>query len=184
MTRAEFIENVTTWDELLDFCNRNDISVCEDVMSDSEKDEWIEDNLYDYVSHNSWQIVRDMLNEISDGYDYYLHNGGLEFTVLDDYADFDAYKEDVLNDGDIYEIWDEDQDDEELYDYTDEEEQELEEDDGIDPAASEPFTIGELYTVCSGVLHSINQKSEESEKEVNFAFDEFVMNYVKGELKG
>lgn len=45
MTRNEFIENITEWWELKEFCSDNDCFVCEDIISEGEYDEYVSDDI-------------------------------------------------------------------------------------------------------------------------------------------
>lgn len=182
MTRTEFDENITTWSELIDFCNDNSIYICEDVIDAEERDSQINSDLADFVRREDWTTVWETLDDIPTGYSHYRRDGEFEYTALDDYGDFDDYKDEVGDYCDRNGLWDPEEDEEE---YEDEEILECEDENDSDEfePAEEPFAIGELYTVCSGVLHSITRKSEEFEKEVNSAFDDFVMNFVPAETK-
>lgn len=93
MTRQEFINDVTWFGELKDFCYENDCDVCEDVIDSETMDEWIWDEIRDWGG--SWEDLSDALGGISQGYDWYRRDGSLDYVYLDQ-RDFDAYKSDVL----------------------------------------------------------------------------------------
>lgn len=173
MTRSEFIEEITTWCELLDFCDQHDLEACSDVVSDSDKDDAINNALSEFVRYNDWETVYSVLEDIPCGYQYYQKNRDFDYEPLDD-RNFERYKEDVIQECDDWDIWD----------YEDEEEEDFFEEESEVAEESEPFTIGELYTVCSGVLQSIGEEKEKREKERNASFDSFVMNFVSAEMKG
>ena len=94
MTRQEFIDDVTTWWELIDFCNNEGCDVCEYVYSSDVYDDLINEDLQEMVRHESWHSVYSWLDNLPSGYDYY--DTYDDYVGLDDNWDFDRYKEDVL----------------------------------------------------------------------------------------
>ena len=118
MTRAEFIDTVNEWWELIDFCSDEDCDICNDIYSDDERDDYINQRLSDIAGNaGDWRSLRDELYDITTGYDYYLYNDWTDWIGLTD-EDFEDYKQQVLlwmDNGD----WWEDEDDEEEY-YEDE----------------------------------------------------------------
>lgn len=62
MTRNDFLNDVTEWWELLDFCSDEGCNICEDIIDSDQLDE---DTNY------SWRDIRDSLSEIPTGYGYY-----------------------------------------------------------------------------------------------------------------
>ena len=124
MTREEFIHDITTFDELYDFCYGEDIeSLMEDYLNEenSEASDWIEESISN--REGGWMDLRESLNELYDQYEgatwYYVGNGELE-VCDEDY--FEDLKRDVLTHCDEHGIFDEDDDDEDF-----DEEEEVEE---------------------------------------------------------
>ena len=70
MTRQEFIDNVTEWSELIDFCDDNELDECEDVMSSEDMNDYIENNISDHVYDSGWRSVVETLSGIDTNYDY------------------------------------------------------------------------------------------------------------------
>ena len=137
MTRHEFIENINDWENLISFCNDYECDVCNDVYDPEQRDEYIDDNLYELVQEECWGEVRDLLNEIPTENDYYKNNGSyLDWTGLDNEDDFEEYKQDALNWGDNNDIWNEEEADD-----IDEEE--------LDPVPEEDISTSELFSMCS-----------------------------------
>ena len=136
MTRHEFIEEIDSWEDLIQFCNSyNDCYICDDVYNSYDKDEYIDSNFYGLCREECWTAVRDYLNEIPTGSDYYKNSGSyLDWIELDS-DDFEEYKQDALNWGDDNDIWDEEE--------SDEEEEEL------DPVPEEDISTSELFSMCS-----------------------------------
>ena len=88
MTRQQFIEEVNSWYDLIDFCNDNNLDDLCDVYDDETASELIDEALAEEIQYRSWRDIRDMLGSIDDGYDFYLARGGLAFEGLSDW-DFD-----------------------------------------------------------------------------------------------
>lgn len=124
MIREEFIDDITTFDELYDFCYGEDIeSLMEDYLNEenSEASDWIEESISN--REGGWMDLRESLNELYDQYEgatwYYVGNGELE--ACDDGC-FESIKQEVLEYCDEHGIFDEDDDDEDS-----DEEEEVEE---------------------------------------------------------
>lgn len=114
MTRGEFIEQITSWSELLSFCYDYDCEVCADIISHDSLAEYIADDFRTFADRYSWTDIRGWLNDIDDDADYYYRSGSFEYESVDD--DFDSYKDDVLSWGDDDGIWDPEDEDEEFDD--------------------------------------------------------------------
>lgn len=166
MTRQEFIDDVTSWDELIDFCNDNGCGYCDDVYSEYSRDEYIDDDLVDMARNaDGWSDLLDSLNNIPTGYDFYRRDDYGEWRGLGDY-EFSDYKSDVLEWGDDAEIWDEDEeeDGEEPW-YVDDEE--------FTPP-DESISIADLMTSCNSKLQKISDDAEKAAAEDEKAFQAFV----------
>ena len=107
MTRREFIEDVTNFDELIDFCAGNDCSICDGITDRYGLDDKVDDWLRDVVGERSWQDIYDVLDNIDTDGDWYDE----DFEPLDD-DDFDSYKSDVLDWVDGWGGWDDDEEEE------------------------------------------------------------------------
>lgn len=189
MTRQEFIDNVTTWSELLYFCYDENIDFCEDVYTEDAKDEYFDDILVDMARDaGSWQELYDRLEKIPTGYDYYIRDDYGDFEGADD-DDFDSHYEDVLEYMDDNEYWDDDDGDE---DY----EEEPVREEYVDPEDEEPVeeedvSIAELFTTCNSKLQKIDADTEAAaraaEEEDEEAFNDFCAEVgvtVTVEIKG
>ncbi len=110
MTRREFEENINNFQELYDFCYDNDLQTMESVETkDAIFQDLIDDHIKEYLSSGYWYNLRNILDDIDDGYDYYRVDGILDYIPITD-DDFEAYKSDVADEMDGY--WD-DEDEEE-----------------------------------------------------------------------
>lgn len=145
MTRREFVEDVTTFSELLALCEEVGCDACYDIVDEDQRDDIIIEELRDMIGYNSWEDIMDGLARIDTGYDYYRHEGGLDFCGLGD-GDIETLKMDVLVWCDEEECWEPD-------------EEEFEEeassrwlDDGSEPLnCEEDFSVSKLMDMCAGV---------------------------------
>lgn len=174
MTRNEFIESITDWWELKEFCSDNDCCVCEDVISEDEYDDNVSDDISDEVRNYGWTEIRDFLYDLPSGYDYYRINGTFNYDGLNQ-NDFEDYKEDVLEWGDDCGIWDEEEpegeDDNEDTDESDWFSAEHEQvDDTEPPIEDEDFSVGDLMTMCSAVFIRAQQTEAEEQHRADEKF--------------
>lgn len=168
MTRQDFIDNVTTWSQLLRVCYDYDCDVCEDIIDDEQYDDYIEEDISNREC--DWSDLRDCLNDIpSNNYYYYHRNGWLDYEGLNDGSDFRAYKDRVLEWMDDLENWDDDEEDEDDGDDDDEEEEEIEPDEEYDVT---DFDVKSLVTACQSYLQKIyDDAAREEQDEYNSASD-------------
>ena len=132
MTRQEFMDNVTCWYDLIDFCNEQGCDVCEDVVDEDLRDEYLNDYVHSLSDYTSWWEVYETLENVPGGYTYYRYVSSTEFEGLDDYEDFDCYKADTLRWAESNGVFDEEDEEEED---EDEEDEEFDEDDELDEDA-------------------------------------------------
>ena len=168
MTRNEFIDNITEWYELKDFCNDFDCDVCEDIYDD---DDYVEEDIRDAIADYGWRDIRDFLGNLPSGYYYYRRNSAFDYDGLDD-DDFEDYKADVLEWGDDYGAWDDEEEEDEEYadaddDFLDSLEEEPDEDETIE---EEDFSIDDLIGMCSVVFVAIQNDEVEKQQEEDEAF--------------
>ena len=112
MTRQEFINNVTTWSELLSFCYDYDCDVCADIISHDSLAENIADDFNSYGYEYPWTDIRRWLNNIDDSARYYYRSGSFEYESVDNNGTFEEYKDEVLSWGDDMYIFDDEDEDE------------------------------------------------------------------------
>lgn len=168
MTRAEFIEDINSFYDLIDFCRDYECSYCDDIYDEDARDEAINEELMDWARDNDWQQLYILLDNIPTGYEYYHYTDG-EWYGLDD-GDIDDWKDDVLEWGDDNEIWEDDEEEPPEDDFQDE-------DDGLE-VEPEPISIGELFGVCNSQLHRIGDDEVQSAKAEDEAFTMFVTGHV------
>lgn len=169
MTRQQFIDEVNDWWELIDFCNDEGCSYCDDVYSEESRDDYINEKLVDMARNaDSWSELLDILNDIATGFDYYSRDDYGEWYGLGDY-EFNEYRDNVLEWGDDNDIWEEEEEDEPLLDDDDEDD---------DFVADEPMSIGELMGACSSQLQQIGTDKKAETAADDEAFEVFVAGCV------
>lgn len=117
MTRRDFIEDVTCWYELEDFCAQADIrEVLEDVYDDEAFDSMVTEDIIDYLQNwGGWRDLDNIVNDLPGGWDRYIHYGDslTDWQGSDDGDErFEEYKGYVIERADDDELWDEDEEDE------------------------------------------------------------------------
>lgn len=166
MTREDFIENIQSWEDLINFCSDYGCDYCEDVYDDDQMDDYINETLVDMARNSDgWRDLRNMLNDIPTGYDYYIRDEYDEFREADD-DEFEDYKSSVIEWGDNGDVWDEDEE-EDYYDDEDEEpapsmstsESNNEEEDVVEEGCS----LQELFESGVDSLRALSEKEEPDE---------------------
>lgn len=159
MTRQEFIDNIDTVGELIDFCDEHGCYECEDIYSEDGMDDYINEScLGGWARNNSWRDLLNILNDLPTGWDWYHMDEYGEWYGVDD-DDFEDYKQRVLEWGDNNYAWDteEEEEDEEL---EEPEEPGCEPDEPFEP----DFSLSELYTSSVSVFRvSVAQAAAEQE---------------------
>ena len=176
MLRQDFIDDITTWGELIDFCNDEDCDICEDIYSEDARDEDIDRNsLVEWARGNSWQDLLNILRDIPTGSDYYYCDDYGDWYEADDNM-FEDRKRDVLEWMDDGGYWDDEDEDEEIFDEIDTEFSEDEED--LEPIEPEDISFTDLLTSCSQKLKTIEDTQEQEAQEEAENFDSFVMSFT------
>ena len=180
MRRQDFIDNVTTWSELISFCYDEDCDVCEDIYSEEARDEDVDNNLVERARNHTWQELLDILEDIPTGGSYYYSDDWGDWHEADDDM-FEDRKQDVIDWMDDNDYWDEeeDEDDEEFLDEMPfPEEDEIEEDEDLEPIEDEDISFTDLLTSCSQKLKTIEDTQEQEAQEEAENFDSFVMSFT------
>lgn len=128
MTRREFLEEVNDFSDLLDFCWEESLSTCEDVYSEGSLSELIDEEIKEKIQYNSWMEVRDFLNDIPEGYDFYSQDGYGDWRGLGS-DDFEDYKLEVLREMDASGAWEDEPEEE--------------------PIEFDELTLDELFSECA-----------------------------------
>jgi len=181
MTRHEFIENVNHWWELLEFCYNEDCEVCDDIVEDGDRDNEIYEDIREYMGDYSWSELRDMLDRIPTGYDYYRRDGAFDYCGMDDESDFDRYKDDVIEWMDDGGYWEDEEDEDDYADdagfaYADAAEPE---EPAEEPVPDEDFSVGDLMGMCCVAFVAIQQDNERREQESAAALQQYLNEMPK-----
>lgn len=156
MTRECFYENINSISELLDFCNEENIEIANNIYDYDSYQDWLNDRMLDYSRELTWHELRDWLNSIDDGWDYYFFDEYDEVSGIDDQL-FLSLKDDVAREMDSYDSWDEPEAILEIefdLDDSDFTSQSAEEEDFT--TDNEPLSVFELFHSCNEVLSNIN----------------------------
>lgn len=166
MTRDEFINDVTTFSELMSFCCDNGCeSVVEDIRDNDDYNEYLNDNFRDLIYEEGWQSARDAMNDVdNDYYDYYRYDYGDWYPLDDDY-DLDGFKDEVLEIMDEDDAWD-DPDEEQEESYV-EPEPAPEPEPCVPAEGTEEIDTTELLALNSQLLASIKEREVEDVEENN-----------------
>jgi len=159
MTRQDWIDNITTWYELIDFCNEEGYEdYINDIYSEESRDDYLNYSLVEMARQaDSWESLLETLNDIPTGYDYYRQDDYGDWVVLDCDYDFRERKDEVLERLDDDEFWD---------DYEEEEEEpaaENEDPDDLIPVEDEDMDVSELFTACNSTLQKLDSETDNNE---------------------
>lgn len=118
MKRSDFLENVTTLDELVDVCNCVGMPYIyedEGLLNADEYDDRVKTDISDSWNDMQWRELGEFISELPDWERgcYYMGTAILEYHVADD-RDFARLKQVVLNYFDADDIWDEEEPEEEI----------------------------------------------------------------------
>ncbi len=181
MTKTDFLDDIDTWSRLMDFCDEENCDICEDVYDKDEVDSKIDEDIIEELRYTPWQNIRDNLNNIPEGSEYYYRQDSLDYSALDDIG-FDNYKDRVVDWMDENESWDEEDENEswDEEDVTNVEDivEDLQEEFLEDMIPNEAFSITELISGCAVDIALLQREDKErrveSELEIDEAFSELV----------
>lgn len=168
MTRQEFIDNTEYWSELIEVCSDYGCSVCDDVYDSDQCDDWIDEHTEEWAENENWRELRDMLDAIPTGYDYYRIDEYDNVHGLDN-QDFENYKSQVAEWMDDHALWDAE---EEEFDDNEEPVPIVQPQPVDESAPEEDFSISELMEVCQSQLQSLPIVEETVEEDVFDFFDD------------
>ncbi len=174
MTANEFLENVNEWWELKDFCSETGCDYCDDIVDKYTLDEDVEYALSEYHCDYNWREIRDLLNDIPTGYDFYRCNGSFDYVGLDG-EDFESLKEDVYDWAFLNGYFDDEEEDEEVEDGSSEPEE--------DPVEDEDFSVSDLMSMCSVTLITIQKDSVHRAQESEAALNQYINVNIPKVLK-
>ena len=73
MTRQEFLDSIESFSDLINFCNENDIyqAYTQNIYDNEDYDMEICRRISEYSNNDSWEEIRDWLDNLPCGCDYY-----------------------------------------------------------------------------------------------------------------
>lgn len=149
MNANDFLENVNDYYELKEFCSEVGCEYCDCILDNGGLDEEVDYALGEYIRDYSWDEIRDLLDEIPIGYEWYRRDSSFDYVGLDGSA-FEDSKDEVyewaLNNG----YFDDNEGDEEYNDATDPE--------FCDEVEEEDFSVSDLMEMCSVTLVTIQAR--------------------------
>lgn len=110
MTRQEFIDGITTWHELIEFCRAHDMITCDDIIHHNALQQNIAEDMVLHGDQFDWTDIRAWLDDIDADAAYYCRASSFEYEALDD-GDFDDYKDYALDEADEIGLWTDGMDD-------------------------------------------------------------------------
>ena len=181
MTRDEFCYGVTTWWELIDFCNDNRLyHIIENVVSSEVRDEWIDEMLVDMARNNSWYELYQTLSDYADenGYDYYIYDECYGTYRHADDDDLEDYKNEVIEAMDDNDDWDEEE--EEIIEEESEtnwcmyEDSNEDDDEEFDLSEDDECSMDMMMSSGIGCIQNLRDEEEERARQEDNAFEEFI----------
>lgn len=93
MTREEWLDSIDDLCELRDFCLENQILEDEfyDIFTYDSLEDYVRDDMQ-YNDTGSWIQLRDYLDDIPTGYEWYRRNGAFDYEGLDTY-DYEGFRD-------------------------------------------------------------------------------------------
>lgn len=184
MTRAEFLDNINDFYDLAQFCSDEGLSIMEDVYSDDARDEYIDDDLTEIARNYTWREMRDYLQNIPTGSDWWVRDDWGDWCSIDN--DFAQWKNDVLEEADDiarsngWDNWfdtddeDEEYDEDEQYAIYDEEEHEPDDDEEEEDDDGLPvISMAEFFCASAQTFVDIQNQIEVEEKMEKEAAEQF-----------
>lgn len=158
MTREEFFEMCTSFGELVDFCNEEDLDeLIEDVYSDGALDDYLNDYYYERMSNgSSWYEIRDEMNDVPTGYDWYIMDYNYGEIIGCGDCEFEDLQNRIVERMDEDELWDEPEPESEEPEY---------EEPCVPDEEAEEVDIGELISLNQTFIITATKKKEEPEAE-------------------
>ena len=176
MRREEFVNDITDWDDLVNFCREWGYdNYVENVYSDDSLDDVLDEFFSDMMSERRWYDVKEAMDDIPQGYDWYYFDWG-DCYQLDGY-ELEETKGRLLEELDEDGFFDEEDDEEEC-----EEAERVPE--YFEPC--EPDEDAELIDIGFFVSDNANlviqaEKVESDRKRVGDALDAFCSSFKKSE---
>ncbi len=96
MTQSEWWNTINDFNDLISWCRDNEMfeDEVENIISDDSYDEYVNEDISNY--YYGWRDLRDALDDLPYGYDWYRVDGMFDYVALDD-SDFEDIKQDICD---------------------------------------------------------------------------------------
>ncbi len=164
MTQREF-SDISTWYELLDFCNEEDLDSCGEVYLIDEYDGEVCEDIRNFIDSERFFDLVTKLSDLPDsGYDAYIKHEEFDWQgSYDGDSLFEEYKEDVEAEALRHNVFEHEEDYEEPEEIFDDPEDD-------EPLPEEEFDVFKLTTDTAKLFQQLKEKETEEEKEASAKF--------------
>ena len=96
MTAQEWRDEISDLWDLMSWCGEHGVcgNLVENIIDSDSFDQYVEDDIND--RYCGWMDLRDYLNDLPSGYDYYRYNGSFDYDGLTR-SDYEEIREDVFD---------------------------------------------------------------------------------------
>ena len=96
MTQSEWWNTIDDFNDLISWCRDNEMfeEEVENIIGDDSYDEYVNEDISNY--YYGWRDLRDALDGLPYGYDWYRVDGMFDYVGLDD-SDFEDIKQDICD---------------------------------------------------------------------------------------
>ncbi len=132
MTREWFEDNITCFDDLIEFCHENECDILDGLYPEHDFDSYVCEDIRNATRTCYWNEIRNSLNHVYDehGGDYFFYNGEFDYVWVSEDYDFEEYKTRVIEWAEYEDFFEPDVEDDEFEDEP--EEDSASADDGFD----------------------------------------------------
>lgn len=175
MTRQEFVDEVCSWSDLIDFCSDNRLDFTDDIYDEGGRDDYVNEGLVDMARENTWDELWSILDRIPTGYEYYRYDyGDWDGLTDDDFYDLKQEVEEYCARNGYFDD-EEEEEPEETEDEPEEEDEEPEEEE--EPIEDEDFSLGEFFSSGVDMIEDLKEaeriEREEEEKQYREVLEDF-----------
>lgn len=172
MTRDEFIQQADNWEFLIDWCYDNGCSYCDDIYSDDNRDDRIDEEVSEYIRQERWYDLKRWLDDIPTGYDYWRKDDYGDWYGVDD--ELDEYLTDILQWADEHSVFEIENDEDSVDEYIIDEEGACDEEFEINPDIS----LDSLFVSSIEDIKKMENKNKQIELANDANFDKFVATLI------
>lgn len=167
MKRSEFDDEINSLSDLIDFCSEEGCPICDDLIDDDSRDEYISEDLESMVRDEGWRDIRSWLDNIPTGYDYWIRDQWGDWEGYDEYQ-YEGFADDVVEWMDEHEQWDPEDEEEET---VDDAEDQMEEEEELWVEDEDQLSIDDLmvgsFSAVSAIFQELRAEEAEMDKKFN-----------------